>query len=78
MRLRRGWRVVLDLPELNIAIFAFLLTFAWEILQSPFFRGMKEARHWDAVRVCTLATLGDVGIMLVGFWLGTWVGGGRR
>jgi hypothetical protein len=78
MRVTRRWYAVLDLPELNIALFAFLLNFAWEILQSPFFRGMTEARHGDAVRVCTLATLGDVGIMLVSFWCVTWVGGGRR
>jgi hypothetical protein len=69
---------VVDLPELNIAIFAFLLSFPWEILQGPFFQGMMEARHEDGVRICTLATLGDVGLMLVNFWIVAWVGGGRR
>lgn len=69
---------MLDLPELEVAIFAFLLSFAWEILQYPFFRGMTEARHGEAVRLCMLATLGDVGIMLVNFWIVAWVGGGRR
>jgi hypothetical protein len=75
---RRWARTVVDLPELNIGIFAFLLSFPWEILQSPFFQGMPAARHGDAVRICTLATLGDVGLMLVNFWIVAWVGGGRR
>ena len=64
----RQWaRVVMDLPEVNIGIFAFLLSFPWEILQSPFFQGMTAARHGVAVRICTLATLGDVGLMLLNF-----------
>jgi hypothetical protein len=75
---RRWVRVVVDLPELNIGIFAFLLSFPWEILQSPFFQGMTAARHGDAVRICTLATFGDVGLMVINFWIVAWVGGGRR
>ena len=75
---RRWAHVVVDLPELNMGTFAFLLSFPWEILQSPFFQGMTEARHWDAVRICMLATLGDVGLMLINFWIVAWVGGGRR
>lgn len=77
MRSTRRWRAVLELPELNIAVFAFLLNFAWEILQSGFFRGMTEARHGDAVRLCTLATFGDVGIALGAFWSVAWCSGGR-
>jgi hypothetical protein len=75
---RRWARAVMDLPKLNIGIFAFLLSFPWEILQSPFFHGMTTARHWDAVRTCTLAALGDVGLMLLNFWIVARVGGGRR
>jgi hypothetical protein len=71
---RRWPRVVVDLPELNIGVFAFPLSFPWEILQSPFFQGLAAARHGDAVRVCPLATLGDVGLMLVNFWIVAWVG----
>lgn len=59
---------VLDLPELNVAIFAFLLNFVWEFWQVPFFRGMPTAPHWQGVKTCTVATLGDVGIALVAFW----------
>jgi hypothetical protein len=78
MMFRSGRRGVLGLPELQVAIFAFLLGFAWEILQGPFFQGMTEARHGEAVRLCTLATLGDVAIMLVNFWAVAVVSGGRR
>lgn len=75
---RRSARVVVDLPELHIAVFAFLLSFPWEVLQGPFFQGMTEVRHGDAVRICTPATPGDVGLMLVNFWVVAWAGGGRR
>jgi hypothetical protein len=68
----------MDLSELNIILFAFLLSFPWEILQGPFFEGMTEMRHGDAVRICTLATVGDVSLMLVNFWIVAWVGGVRR
>jgi hypothetical protein len=44
---KRWARVVMDLPELNIGIVAFLLSFPWEILQSPFFQGMTTSqRQW--------------------------------
>jgi hypothetical protein len=39
---------------------------------------MTDMRHGEAVRICTLATLGDVGLMLVNFWIVAWVGGVRR
>jgi hypothetical protein len=70
-------RTVLNLPELNIALFAFLLNFVWEMLQIPFFRGMAQMRHWDAVLICTQATLGDAGIALAAFWTVSWRSGGR-
>lgn len=65
---RGGASRLADLPELNVAFFAFLLNFVWEFLQVPFFRGMAEAPHWEAVQSCTLATVGDAGIALVSFW----------
>jgi hypothetical protein len=51
--------------------------FAWEILQSGFYRGMHEMPHGDAVRLCTFATLGDVGMTLAAFWVVAWLGGRR-
>ena len=37
-------RTVLNQPELNIVLFAFLLNFVWEMLQIPFFRGVAQRR----------------------------------
>ena len=54
--------------ELALIFFAFLLHFPWEILQSPFYRRMPELPHWAAVKACLLATGGDVGLTLLGFW----------
>lgn len=59
---------ILDLPELNVALFAFLLNFVWELWQVPFFRDLPTAPHWEAVKTCTVATLGDVALALVAFW----------
>lgn len=56
-------------PDVNIAIFAFLLNYPWEFLQVPFYRDMPSASHWDGVVVCSLATIGDAVIMLAAFWL---------
>lgn len=61
----RKW---LDLPEVNVGIFAFLLNFVWEFAQVPLFQGMAQAGHWRAIQVCARATLGDVSIALVAFW----------
>ncbi len=68
---------IVDLPELNVAIFAFLLNYPWEFLQVPFFAGMASAPHWDAVQFCTGATLGDAGIALISFWAVAAVAGSR-
>lgn len=59
---------VIEAPETNVALFAFLLHFPWEFLQVPFFASMTTAPHWEAVKFCTRATLGDVVIALVAFW----------
>ena len=56
-------------PWAALALFAFLLNFVWEVLQAPFYRGMADSAHWTAVRTCTLATVGDVVIMLVAYAL---------
>jgi len=61
-------RQAIDLPELNFAVFAFLLNFPWEFLQIPLYVGMADAPHWDATKVCAFATLGDAVIMVVAYW----------
>lgn len=60
-----GW---LALPEMNLAIFAFLLNFVWEMWQVPFFENTSYMPHWEGVKFCTRATLGDVAITLLAFW----------
>ena len=58
---------ILRSPAANVAIFALLLNFPWELLQSPLYRSMLDAPHWKAVQRCTLATLGDVIIMVLAY-----------
>lgn len=54
-------------PEANIAIFALLLNFPWEVLQAPLYAGMAEASHAQATLACLRATFGDVVIMLLAY-----------
>lgn len=56
------------LPEFNVVLFAFLLNYPWEFIQAPLFEGMAERPHWQAVKTCTQAALGDAVIMLIAFW----------
>ncbi len=65
------------LPELNVLVFALLLNFPWEFLQVPLFESMAEAPHWQAIKSCSRATLGDGAIMLVAFWAVAAVRGSR-
>ncbi len=58
----------LNLPEFNVAIFSFLLSFFWEIQQMWFYQIPPEYSHFDIVRNCTFATVGDVVIILIAFW----------
>ena len=68
---------LLDAPETNVAIFAFLLNLPWEFAQVPFFAGMPAAQHWSGILVCVRATLGDAVIALVAFWTVALMAGGR-
>ncbi len=64
-------------PEISLAGFAFLLSFPWEVIQSPLFEGMGSMPHREAVKYCTRAALGDAAIMLVAFWTVAAAGHGR-
>ena len=59
---------IVAIPELNVAIFSFLLNFVWEMWQIPFFAVMPNESHWLGVIACTKATFGDVAISLASFW----------
>ncbi len=62
------WLAVTWLPEFNVAVFALLLNYPWEFAQAPLFAAMAEAPHWDAIKRCSTATLGDIVIMLIAYW----------
>lgn len=69
-RCRRGGRTpraVTGMPEWNVAIFALLLNFPWEVLQAPLFAGMAEAPFFEAIKGCSQGTLGDMVIMLIAY-----------
>ncbi|MCV0438862.1 MAG: hypothetical protein K5880_09530 [Hydrogenophaga sp.] len=68
MRLLPGIDHITRLPEFNVIVFALLLNYPWEFLQVPLFADMPQAAHWDAIRTCTRATLGDAVIMLIAYW----------
>jgi hypothetical protein len=67
-QLRSAYSSITYSPEFNIAIFAMLLNWPWEFLQVPFFSEMQVAQHWEGVKTCTRATLGDTVIMLIAYW----------
>ena len=55
------------LPEFNVVLFAVLLNLPWEFLQVPLFAHLASAKHWEAVKGCTVAALGDAVIALVAY-----------
>ena len=59
-------RGISAMPEINLAVFALLLNFAWEVLQAPLFVGMADARFTDVIKGCAQATVGDMVILLIG------------
>ena len=60
---------VMNWPETNVALFAFLLNLPWELWQIPLFKNMPSLAHWDGVILCTRAAAGDASIALLAFWL---------
>lgn len=51
-------------PWAALALFAFLLNFAWEVIQVPFYREIEDAPHWEATLACLRAAAGDVAITI--------------
>lgn len=66
-RIRRAVSAMTDTPEFNVATYALLLNFAWEILQAPLYAGMAEMPHAQVTKACLQATLGDAVIMLFAY-----------
>ena len=63
----RAVGVVTGTPEFNVATFALLLNFAWEILQAPLYAGMAGMPHAQVTKACLQATFGDMVIMLLAY-----------
>ena len=63
----RAVGVVTGSPEFNVAIFALLLNFAWEILQAPLYAGMAGMPHAQVTKACLQATFGDMVLMLLAY-----------
>lgn len=67
-KMTRSDRSIWAVPEITVAFLSFFLHFVWEFLQVPFFAGLPTSEHWPAIKVCTRATIGDVGFALIAFW----------
>lgn len=59
---------VLDLPELNVALFAFLLNFPWEIWHIQLYRCLETWSYGEAVVFLTAASVGDAALAVFAFW----------
>ena len=64
--------------ELDLLIMSFPMHFTWEFLQAPLFRNMQNATHMDGIKICLQATLGDMVIALIAFWLTSFLAGTRQ
>jgi len=60
---------LVDLPEINVALFAFLLNLVWEFGQVPLYRDLPSQGHWASIKLCARATLGDAVIAVVALWV---------
>lgn len=83
MAQRRRGRIIteplfqqLDKPETWIAIHGFLVSFAWEMFQMPFY-AMDQLSAWEVTRSCGIASAGDAGIMVFAYWLASKASGER-
>ena len=77
-RRKNAWPTrLLALPDGNLFVFGFLVHYPWELLQVPLFAGLGEAPHWEAVKFCSGAALGDAALTVVAYWLAAMVAGRR-
>ncbi len=69
--------MITTFPEFRIAIFGFLTAFVWEMWQLPLYETSGMAM-FDMVKGCSLASLGDAGIMVFAYAVTSWFCGSRR
>lgn len=65
-------------PEVTVAFLSFCLHFVWEFVQVPTYAGMADMNHWEGIKVCLSATVGDVGFALTAFWVTALAARSRR
>lgn len=63
-------------PEFRIALFGFLTAFFWEMWQMPFY-DIGGASMVARVRGCSIASVGDAGIMVFAYVVASWMTGTR-
>ena len=61
----------LDRPETWLAIHGYLIAFLWEMLQMPYY-AMSHLSAWETTINCSLASLGDAGIMVFAYFVASW------
>ena len=61
----------IDKPETWLAIHGYLIAFAWEMLQMPFY-DMGGLSPWQVTVNCSLASFGDAGIMVFAYLAASW------
>ena len=65
-------------PETDVLLLSLPMHFTWEFLQVPLFSSMEPLSHFEGIRVCLQATLGDMALVLVAFWATCIVTGARH
>lgn len=66
------------IPEVTVGFLSFCLHYVWEFLQVPTYAGMADLNHWEGIKICTSATIGDVGFALTAFWVTALAARSRR
>lgn len=61
----------LDRPETWLAIHGYLIAFLWEMLQMPYY-AMSHLSAWETTINCSLASLGEAGIMVFAYFVASW------
>lgn len=76
---RRRTRIarLFALPEANFFVFGYLVHYPWELLQTPLFAHLAEVPHWQGVKFCSAAALGDALLTLVAYWIAASTDGRR-
>ena len=55
--------------EINLALFAFVINFVWEMLQMPLFEFPAQSSLAQMNLVCVQASAGDALMVVVAFWI---------